>query len=107
MWYTFITGAFMNPRNLELGQTVTAKRSCDIVWDGHKKVLVYNETPVVGKVIGCNKRALGEYIQGSGWSNWGDDYEAPQFKATKYLWLYVVCADFGAVQMYVHPEDIE
>ena len=98
----------MNPRNLELGQYVTARRSCSIVWDGDNKVLTYEDKPVAGKVIGCSKRALGKYIRPSVWSGWGgDEYAEPQFKATKYIWLYVVCADFGALQYNVDPEDVD
>jgi hypothetical protein len=98
----------MNPRNLELGQYVTAKRSCSIVWDNEEKVLSYEDKPVAGKVIGISKRALGKYIRGTRWPGWsGEDYDPPQFKATKYVWLYVVCADFGALQYNVAPEDID
>lgn len=95
---------FMNPRNLTLGQTITAIRTCSIVWHGDDKVLIFHEEPYNGVVIGCEKRGLGKYIRAQQYFNL--EPEPASFKVSKYVWLYTAQQDFDAPLVHVDPEDV-
>lgn len=95
-----------NPLGLGFGAVVTAHRTCSVVYQGDDKVLVYDERPFTGKAIGLVKKALGKYQHGRTMRFFDDEYAEPRLIVSKYVWLYVLKAEFDGPQYLAAPEDI-
>ena len=81
-----------NPCGLKLGEMVTVKRICSVIYDyDNNRKLVFEKFQKSGVVIGCVKKALGKYVKGNqNIYSLDGEYEPPRLDVSEYVRLYQI-----------------
>jgi len=95
-----------NPLELTIGQKVKIKYVSKVNYIGEQKQVVKRPMERETYIIGIVKKAIGTYINGTGYSSI-EDYEQARLAVSSYIWLYQTRETMSSPILLVSTEDIE